>query len=613
MAKDTDGSKSASVPRGRLGSDAYTHRLKRMREQGLKPPIAQRGEETEHMTPQSALDCGWGRLVFAQTFDESGAMISALRGEQPDQRDIAVYVRNPHVLLANAPQELFLDPSHTYRLDLSRYRASRKAPKGFFIRRLTSQVDAEAINRIYASRSMIPVPPEFFWAKRDARTIIYFVAEDEQTGEVLGTVTGVDHMQAFKDPERGASLWCLAVDPAARHAGIGEALVRRLAEYYTTRGAAFLDLSVLHDNEQAIALYEKLGFERVSFFSVKRKNPINETLFTGPKTDDALNPYAKIIINEARRRGIHVQVVDAEAGYFRLTLGSRSILCRESLSELTSAVAMSICDDKAVTRRVVSAAGVRVPEQLADGASPDEIAEFVKRCGRVVVKPARGEQGRGIAVGLADPDEVEKAIAAARKVSDTVLLEEHVEGQDLRLVVINYRVVAAAIRRPPVVVGDGERTIRELIAAQSRRRMAATGGESRIPLDGETERTIGEAGYRLDDVLPAETQLAVRKTANLHTGGTIHDVTDIVDPALVDAAVTAARAIDIPVTGIDLMVRSPRRPDYAFIEANERPGLANHEPQPTAERFVDLLFPLSVPAAVRQTLRKEKKGEGTRQ
>ncbi|MDP2731976.1 MAG: N-acetylglutaminylglutamine synthetase, partial [Hoeflea sp.] len=104
------------------------------------------------------------------------------------------------------------------------------------------------------------------------------------------------------------------------------------------------------------------------------------------------------------------------------------------------------------------------------------------------------------------------------------------------------------------------------------------------------------------------TEVAVRKTANLHTGGTIHDVTDIVDSTLVDAAIAAARAIDIPVTGIDLMVKSPRQPDYAIIEANERPGLANHEPQPTAERFIDLLFPLSMPAAARQTMQKERDG-----
>ncbi|MBX9460425.1 MAG: hypothetical protein KL785_04250 [Brevundimonas sp.] len=194
---------------------------------------------------------------------------------------------------------------------------------------------------------------------------------------------------------------------------------------------------------------------------------------------------------------------------------------------------------------------------------------------------------------------VEAALAEARKTCSEVLVEEQVQGEDLRLVVIDYRVVACALRRPPRVFGDGRSTLRALIEHQSRRREAATGGESKIPVDGETERTLAEAGYALDDVAPEGEEVLVRKAANLHLGGTIHDVTDEVHPELIRAAVAAARAIDIPVTGIDLMVKSPREPDYAFIEANERPGLANHEPQPTAERFIDLLFPLSAPAAAR--------------
>ena len=108
------------------------------------------------------------------------------------------------------------------------------------------------------------------------------------------------------------------------------------------------------------------------------------------------------------------------------------------------------------------------------------------------------------------------------------------------------------------------------------------------------------AGLTYDSVPERGAEIAVRKTANLHTGGTIHDVTAETHPTLISAAIEAARAIEIPVTGIDLMVKSPRKPDYVFIEANERPGLANHEPQPTAERFIDLLFPLSIPAAARQ-------------
>ncbi|MEO1695431.1 MAG: N-acetylglutaminylglutamine synthetase, partial [Pseudomonadota bacterium] len=521
----------------------------------------------------------------------------------PDRRDIAFYVLDPHVALAQAPNELFLDPSHTYRLDLATYRPAKKKPTAFFIRRLATGTDADAINAIYAARSMVGIPPPFFWSHRDDRVLTVLVAEDAETGEILGTTMGVDHARAYDDPERGSSLWCLAVAPQAPHQGIGEALVRRLAELFAARGLSYMDLSVIHDNAQAIALYEKMGFRRAPVFAVKRKNVINEKLYTGSGEEDAdFNPYARLIIDEARRRGISVEPIDAEGGLFRLIYGGRSVTCRESLSEFTSAVAMSICDDKRVTRRVVEAAGVAVPAQLTQH-DANARAAFLKQHGSVVVKPARGEQGRGIAVGLTTADEIDAALDVARDVCPDVILESRFDGQDLRVIVIDYKVVAAAVRRPARVVGDGKSTIADLIAAQSRRRAAATGGESSIPLDAETDRCLREAGHGRDDVLPVGTELAVRRTANLHTGGTIHDVTGETHPALIEAAIKAARAIEIPVTGVDFMVTSPRAPDYVFIEANERPGLANHEPQPTAERFVDLLFPLTIPSAVRQMRR----------
>jgi len=567
------------------------HRLKRMRHEGLKPPVPSGRESVR----DAVLDCGWGRLLFAQTFETAAPLVEALRAEGPDRRDIAFYVRNPHVLLASAPQELFLDPSHTYRLDLATYRSSRRQPRGFTIRRLMSEADAQAVNDIYAKRRMVQAPQDFLWSHRDDRTLSYFVAEDLTTGAVIGTVTGVNHARAFEDPENGASLWCLAVDPQATQPGIGEALVRRLAEHFRTHGLAHMDLSVMHDNAQAIALYEKLGFRRVHFFGVKRKNPINEALFVGPSDDHALNPYARIIVDEARRRGIQTDIIDSEGGLFRLSWGGRSVRCRESLSELTSAVALSICDDKRVTRRIVEAAGVRVPRRI-DPQDLGAIDEALETYGQLVVKPARGEQGKGVAVGLKTMADVQAALLRARRICPDVLVEEQVEGEDLRLVVIDYEVVACAVRRPPRVIGDGRSTLRALIEHQSRRRAAATGGESSIPIDAETERTLAEGGYGLDDVAGEGEEILVRKAANLHLGGTIHDVTDEVHPVLVEAAVAAARAIDIPVTGIDLMVRAPDQPDYVFIEANERPGLANHEPRPTAERFIDLLFPLSARA-----------------
>lgn len=553
-------------------------------------PPTENGADMDAPRADVTVDCGWGRLIFAHTFEDQGRMIDTLRQEAPGTRDIVFYLQDPHVALSLAPQELFLDPSHSFRLWLSDYRPSRRRPKGYGVRRLRTREDAEGVQRIYARRRMVPVSSSFLVASRNSRVLTHFVACDDATGEVIGAVTAVDHAHAFGDPENGSSLWCLAVDPQASFPGIGETLVRMVAEHVQARGRAFLDLSVLHDNGNAIALYEKLNFRRIPVFALKTKNPINERLFTGPQPGEALNPYATIIVTEARRRGIGVDVLDAEAGYFCLSWGGRSVVCRESLSELTTAVAMSRCDDKAVTRRVLERAGLAVPAQAVAG-DMEENARFLAEHGRIVVKPARGEQGRGITVDVRDAATMERAIAAARQHCDTVLLERFCEGQDLRIVVIDKKVVAAAVRRPAEVTGDGHHSVRELIEAQSRRRAAATGGESHIPLDAETERCLAAAGRTLDDVLPAGEPLPVRKTANLHTGGTIHDVTDSLHPELVEVATVAARALDIPVVGFDLLVEAPDRPGYVFIEANERPGLANHEPQPTAERFVDLLFP----------------------
>src|SRR5690606_22558387 len=258
------------------------------------------------------------------------------------------------------------------------------------------------------------------------------------------------------------------------------------------------------------------------------------------------------------------------------TSGARSIVTRESLSELTSAVAMSRCDDKRMTRRVLERAGLRVPRAIeATGTDADHRA--LTELGRVVVKPAKGEQGAGITVGVDTPEALDAAVERARALCPNVLIEEMCPGDDLRIVVIDHRVVAAAIRRPAAVVGDGQHTVADLIDAQSRRRAAATGGESRIPIDAATEEVLERQGLSLDDVPDNGQRVEVRSTANLHTGGTIHDVTAELHPALADAAVVASRAIDIPVTGLDLIVPDVAGPDYVMIEANERPGLANHE------------------------------------
>jgi GNAT-family acetyltransferase (TIGR03103 family) len=302
------------------------------------------------------------------------------------------------------------------------------------------------------------------------------------------------------------------------------------------------------------------------------------------------DPTSRLIIEEARLRGIEVDILAPRAEYFRLSYRGRSVSCRESLSELTSAVAMSICDDKRATQRVLARAGLRTPVHRIAGSEAENLA-FLEQYHAAVVKPARGEQGRGISVGVRGAEHLLAAIENAKTVDETVLLEEFVEGDDLRMIVMDCELVAAAVRKPPQVVGNGEQRIAELIVAQSRKRAAETSGEARIPLDEETRRCVRDGGYELDDILPRGITLQVRRAANVHTGGTIHDVTEQVSHELIDAACHAARALTIPVVGLDMIVPRLNGDKYWIIEANERPGLANHEPQPTAARFVDTLFP----------------------
>ncbi|MDW7771994.1 MAG: N-acetylglutaminylglutamine synthetase [Desulfobulbaceae bacterium] len=579
----------------RLKENRYSkeHRLDRISSPSASSWKSRNEKDSELFPDNVVLDCGWGRLIMAHTFHEPKDVVECLKKEQTGQRDIALYVRDPHVVLSLAPQDVFLDPSDTYRLWFSQYISRYHRLHNFTVRRIRTRGDARAMNTVWKSCHMVPTPPGFIWKNRTSKSFIYLVAEDNESGDILGCILGVDHKKAFNDPENGCSFWCLAVNPKASHPGIGHALINYLADYFHARGRSFMDLSVLHTNREAVCLYEKLGFKRIPAFCVKHKNPINEPLFTGEKITENVNPYAAIIIDEALRRGITAEVVDAENAYFKLSFGGRAVLCRESLSELTTAIAMSRCDDKVVTSKLLANEGLRVPHQMLAADEKTNNA-FLDQHGAVVVKPAHGEQGHGVSVNLTSTREMQGAVTKAGQIANRVIIEEYCPGRDLRLIVINFELVAAATREPPTIRGDGINTVRTLIKKQSRRREAATGGESRIPVDHETERCIGKYGFTLNSILPEGEPLQVYSTANLHTGGTIHDVTEQVHPELRSAAIRAARIIDIPVVGLDFMVQSVSGPEYVIIEANERPGLANHEPQPTAEKFIDLLFPQTI-------------------
>ncbi|PIR22507.1 MAG: N-acetylglutaminylglutamine synthetase [Deltaproteobacteria bacterium CG11_big_fil_rev_8_21_14_0_20_45_16] len=538
----------------------------------------------------ASIDCGWGQMLFGHTFESLEGLKDRLCDERVGARNIALYLRDPHVLTSLAPQELFLDPSHTFRIWFENYRPARSSMKHISIRRAECKADIEKINLLLEKRRMVRISEKFNPKDLIGSKLIYFMAEERGTKSCQAVVMGLDHLEIFNDPEKGCSLWSLAVDPHAKWPGIGELMVRHLIEHYMTKGRSYLDLSVMHNNQRAIKLYEKLKFERVPVFCVKNKNAYNEPLYMAPEAGTSLNPYAEIIIREARRRGIGVEILDKQSAIFSLSFGGRTITCQESLTEMTSAIALLRCSHKPTTLKVLKAAGLKVPDQMIV-TSKKSAEEFLKKHRGIVVKPAVGEQGNGVAVNIRSISQLHKAIGMAGGFGDSVILERYCKGIDLRIVVIDFVMVAASVRRAPSVVGNAEDTIQSLIAKRNRRLHAATFGESKIPVDYETERCLKNQKLKLSTVLEDGREVIVRLTPNLHTGGSLVDVTDKLHPHLKEVAETAAKALKIPVVGLDLIIDDVQKPEYVFIEANERPGLANHEPQPTADKFIDLLFP----------------------
>ncbi len=264
----------------------YSEERKRFRLERLTTPSLQSwgknipGIKKEGMNEEVMIHCGWGRLAFGQTFEDHDKLIQLFLQEESGQRDLAIYVQNHHVLLAKAPDLLFVDPSLTLRLWLYKYRMPKRRHGGFHIR-MINQKDVQRVNEIYRKCRLVEANPDIMIQNQFTPIFNYFVAECSEDGEIIGTITGIDHKAAFNDPENGASFWALAVDPERRTRGVGRALVRAVAEYYLTRGRSYLDLSVLYDNKKAIALYKALGFEQIPVYSIKRKNHINEVFYTG--------------------------------------------------------------------------------------------------------------------------------------------------------------------------------------------------------------------------------------------------------------------------------------------------------------------------------------------
>lgn len=319
--------------------------------------------------------------------------------------------------------------------------------------------------------------------------------------------------------------------------------------------------------------------------------------------DVHLGPSTTAIARAARARGIPVR----RLGQDNLLLLGHGVHQRRvwtAETDRTGAIAEAIAQDKDLTRLLLSAIGVPVP-QGRPVASAEEAWDTAQALGLpVVIKPRFGNHGRGISADLRSQERVEQAFAAARAEGPEILCEQHIEGADHRLLVVGERVVAAALREPAQVEGDGVANILELVDrvnGDPRRSEGHATVLSLIKLDAIGLAVLAEQGYSPDSIPAAGARVLIRNTANLSTGGTAADITDRVHPEVAARAVDAARVVGLDIAGVDILAKDIGRPleaqGGAVVEVNAGPGLRMHlepsagAPRPVGEAIVELLFP----------------------
>lgn len=320
---------------------------------------------------------------------------------------------------------------------------------------------------------------------------------------------------------------------------------------------------------------------------------------------ERLGPSTGSIVEEAESRGIPWIRLN-KYSLCQLGYGANQKRIQATVTSETSSIGVELACDKEDTKYLLEQAEVEVPKGdiIRRERSLEEACRYVGY--PLVIKPIDGNHGRGITVNINNYDEALEAFRQAKESSRSgaIIVEKFIIGDDYRLLVINNKLVAGAIRTPAHVVGNGKSTVQELIDEVNRDPRRGYGHENvltQITVNDLTKTIIKDAGYTLDSVLADGERLILKDTANLSTGGTAEDITDIIHPANVSMAERISKIIDLDICGIDIMTTDITKPlsetGGAVLEVNAGPGFRMHLapttglPRNVAAPVIDKLFP----------------------
>ncbi|HEV7813840.1 MAG TPA: cyanophycin synthetase, partial [Janthinobacterium sp.] len=298
--------------------------------------------------------------------------------------------------------------------------------------------------------------------------------------------------------------------------------------------------------------------------------------------DVRLGPSTGSIVDAAVARDIPFRRL-TEGSMVMFGWGSRQRRIQAAEMDSTGAIAETIAQDKELTKKLLDAAGVPVPHGRNVDSAEDAWAAALEIGLPVVLKPKDGNQGKGVTVNITTEEQMHKAYNAAREFRDDILVERFLAGDDFRLLVVGNKLVAAARRDPPQVVGDGVHTVRQLVDlvnADPRRGTGHATSLTRIRFDDIALARLALQDLEADSVPAKGQRVILRNNANLSTGGTATDVTDDVHPEVAARAVEAAQMIGLDICGVDLVCDGVLQPleqqRGGVVEVNAAPGLRMH-------------------------------------
>jgi cyanophycin synthetase len=298
--------------------------------------------------------------------------------------------------------------------------------------------------------------------------------------------------------------------------------------------------------------------------------------------DVRLGPSTGSIVYAGVARGIPFRRL-TEGSLVQFGWGSRQRRIQAAEIDATGAIAETIAQDKELTKKLLDAAGVPVPLGRVVADTDDAWAAAQEIGLPVVIKPKDGNQGKGVTVNVTTREQLDGGFHAASEFRDDIMVEKYLPGHDYRLLVIGNKLIAAARRDPPHVVGDGVHTVRQLVDTVNldpRRGSGHSTSLTKIRFDDIALASLAKQGYNAESVPPKGQRVTLRNNANLSTGGSATDVTDDVHPEVAARAIAAAHMVGLDICGVDLVCDSVLKPieeqNGGIVEVNAAPGLRMH-------------------------------------